>query len=96
MARPRNKLLFVPDAQAYSLEKAAPPRREDCDGPQAESDRMEDKLKAVLSSLRRGLWRRLERLSFRSLIDEYRPEQHYMRGPGPKTRLKQAAGSEDE
>ena len=25
---------------------------------------------------------------FRSMIDPYRPEQHYMRGPGPKWRAK--------
>jgi hypothetical protein len=27
-----------------------------------------------------------------SLIDPYRPERHYMRGPGPKWREKQARG----
>jgi hypothetical protein len=32
---------------------------------------------------------------FRSIIDPYRPEQHYMRGPGPKWRAKhQAAPAE--
>ena len=29
--------------------------------------------------------------SFRSLLDPYRPELHYMRGPGPKWRAKHAA-----
>jgi hypothetical protein len=28
---------------------------------------------------------------FRSIIDPYRPEQHYMRGPGPKWRAKHMA-----
>jgi hypothetical protein len=28
--------------------------------------------------------------SFRSLFDRYRPELHYMRGPGPKWRAKHA------
>jgi len=27
-------------------------------------------------------------LSFKSLLDPYRPELHYMRGPGPKWRAK--------
>ena len=26
--------------------------------------------------------------ALRSLVDHYRPEQHYMRGPGPKWRAK--------
>ena len=33
-------------------------------------------------------WRRLTT----SLLDPYRPEQHYMRGPGPKWRAKHARG----
>jgi hypothetical protein len=28
--------------------------------------------------------------ALRSLVDHYRPEQHYMRGPGPKWRAKHA------
>ena len=28
---------------------------------------------------------------FRSMVDPYRPEQHYMRGPGPKWRAKHVA-----
>jgi hypothetical protein len=28
---------------------------------------------------------------FRSMVDPYRPELHYMRGPGPKWRAKHAA-----
>jgi hypothetical protein len=37
-----------------------------------------------------ALWRRLTR----DLVDRYRPERHYMRGPGPKSlaRNSQAAG----
>ena len=34
-------------------------------------------------------WRRLSR----SLLDPYRPELHYMRGPGPKWREKHACGA---
>jgi hypothetical protein len=55
---------------------------------------MPDKLKATLSFLRRTVARWLERSFFRTLVDDYRPEQHYMRGPGPKTRVKQGASSE--
>jgi hypothetical protein len=29
---------------------------------------------------------------FRGLTDNYRPERHYMRGPGPKWRAKNRAG----
>jgi hypothetical protein len=32
---------------------------------------------------------------FRSMIDPYRPEQHYMRGPGPKWRAKHIAAPAD-
>jgi hypothetical protein len=36
------------------------------------------------------IWRRLKK----AILDPYRPELHYMRGPGPKWREKQArAGS---
>jgi hypothetical protein len=30
---------------------------------------------------------------FRALFDPYRPELHYMRGPGPKCRAKEAAAA---
>jgi hypothetical protein len=30
---------------------------------------------------------------FRSMVDPYRPEQHYMRGPGPKWRAKNRASA---
>ncbi|MPZ37388.1 MAG: hypothetical protein GEU95_04870 [Rhizobiales bacterium] len=32
---------------------------------------------------------------FRSMVDPYRPELHYMRGPGPKWRAKNAAAPAD-
>ena len=32
---------------------------------------------------------------FRSLVDPYRPELHYMRGPGPKWRAKQATAAHE-
>jgi len=35
-----------------------------------------------------GLWRRL----VKDLLDPYRPELHYMRGPGPKWREKHGIG----
>jgi hypothetical protein len=54
-----------------------------------------DKLKAVLSLLRGTIARWFEQSSIKPLIGGYRPEHHYMRGPGPKTRLKRAAASED-
>jgi hypothetical protein len=37
--------------------------------------------------------RRWHRLTT-SLLDPYRPELHYMRGPGPKWRAKHARGAE--
>jgi hypothetical protein len=37
-----------------------------------------------------GLGAEFARL-FRSMVDPYRPELHYMRGPGPKWRAKHAA-----
>jgi hypothetical protein len=38
----------------------------------------------------RGVVAEFSRL-FRSIVDPYRPELHYMRGPGPKWRAKHAA-----
>jgi hypothetical protein len=32
----------------------------------------------------------------RGLFDPYRPERHYMRGPGPKCREKQSLGHRSE
>jgi hypothetical protein len=36
-----------------------------------------------------AVWRRWRRLTA-ALLDPYRPELHYMRGPGPKWRAKHA------
>jgi len=35
-----------------------------------------------------ALWLRIRRDLVESLYDPYRPERHYMRGPGPKCRAK--------
>jgi hypothetical protein len=48
----------------------------------ARAVRFADRTILVLTSL----WRRLTRL----LGSGYRPEQHYMRGPGPKSRARNA------
>jgi hypothetical protein len=34
-------------------------------------------------------------LTFKTLFDPYRPEQHYMRGPGPKWHAKHSAACAD-
>ena len=34
-------------------------------------------------------------LAFKALFDPYRPERHYMRGPGPKWRAKHRAACAD-
>jgi len=34
-------------------------------------------------------------LAFKALFDPYRPERHYMRGPGPKWRAKHSAACAD-
>ena len=34
------------------------------------------------------VWQHIRRELMESLCDPYRPEQHYMRGPGPKYRAK--------
>lgn len=39
------------------------------------------------------LFRQLTRDLARDLLDPYRPELHYMRGPGPKWRAKHGMGS---
>jgi hypothetical protein len=33
--------------------------------------------------------------AFKALLDPYRPERHYMRGPGPKWRAKHSAAGAD-
>jgi hypothetical protein len=34
-------------------------------------------------------------LAFKALFDPYRPERHYMRGPGPKSHAKHSAACAD-
>jgi len=34
-------------------------------------------------------------IAFKTLLDPYRPERHYMRGPGPKWRAKHSAACVD-
>jgi hypothetical protein len=34
-------------------------------------------------------------LAFKALFDPYRPERHYMRGPGPKWHAKHSAAGAD-
>ena len=34
-------------------------------------------------------------LAFKALFDPYRPERHYMRGPGPKWHAKRSAACAD-
>jgi hypothetical protein len=48
------------------------------------------KNKRVPGSKRRSVFTEFARL-FRSMVDPYRPELHYMRGPGPKWHAKHAA-----
>jgi len=52
---------------------------------------MDDMLIAILVLLV-NIWRRLRQRIF----DSYRPELHYMRGPGPKWREKHAHAIETE
>jgi hypothetical protein len=40
--------------------------------------------------LRRGLPRWVRGSFLRTMLDRYHPEQHYMRGSGPKCRLKES------
>jgi hypothetical protein len=41
------------------------------------------------------IWELTRRALTRALRDPYRPEQYYMRGPGPKYRAKAAASKDD-
>ena len=53
-------------------------------------------VKDALPSLRRAALRWFKRSFLKTLLDDYHPEQHYMRGSGPKSRSidsKQGAGS---
>ena len=49
--------------------------------------RMWDQIKDALPLLRRALLRWLDGTFLKAVFDNYHPEQHYMRGSGPKSRL---------
>jgi len=54
-----------------------------------------DQIKEALPPLRRALLRWFKGSFLKTMFDDYRPEQHYMRGSGPKCRskdTKQGAG----
>lgn len=58
--------------------------------------RMWDQIKDALPLLRRALLRWFNGTFLKAMFDNYRPEQHYMRGSGPKSRSmnsKQDVGS---
>jgi hypothetical protein len=58
--------------------------------------RMFDQIKDALPLLRRALLRWFKGSFLKTMFDHYHPEQHYMRGSGPKSRsmdCKQDAGS---
>ena len=48
--------------------------------------RMLDRIKDTLPLLRRALLRWFKGSLLKTMFDNYRPEQHYMRGSGPKSR----------
>jgi hypothetical protein len=50
--------------------------------------RMLDQIKDGLPFLRRAVSRSLKGTFVRTMFDNYHPEQHYMRGAGPKSRSK--------
>ena len=57
---------------------------------------MSHQTKDVLPFLRRALLRWFDRSFLKTIFDAYHPEQHYMRGSGPKSRslaASQDAGS---
>jgi hypothetical protein len=57
---------------------------------------MLDQIKDALPLLRRALWRWFKGSCLKTMFDHYHPEQHYMRGSGPKSRAmdsKQDVGS---
>jgi hypothetical protein len=51
---------------------------------------MLEQIKDAFAPLRRGAQRWFKRSFLRTTFDRYRPEQHYMRGSGPKCRLKES------
>ncbi len=48
--------------------------------------RMLDQIKGALPLPGRALLRWFKRSFLKTMFDNYRPEQHYMRGSGPKSR----------
>jgi hypothetical protein len=52
---------------------------------------MPEALMRTLQGLAARLWTSARALLIMPLCDPYRPEWHYMRGPGPKSRAKQLA-----
>jgi len=48
--------------------------------------RMMIQIKDALPPLRRAFLRRFEASFLKTIFDNYHPEQHYMRGSGPKSR----------
>ena len=48
--------------------------------------RMVDQIKDALPLLHRALLRWLKGSFLKTMFDSYHPEQHYMRGSGPKSR----------
>jgi hypothetical protein len=44
------------------------------------------RIKSALTRLPRALLRRLQGSFLKTMFDSYHPEQHYMRGSGPKSR----------
>jgi hypothetical protein len=51
---------------------------------------MLEQIKDAFAPLRRAGLRWFKRSFLRTMFDRYRPEQHYMRGSGPKCRLKES------
>ena len=57
---------------------------------------MSDRVKGALAQRGRALLQRLAESFRKAICDSYRPERHYMRGSGPKSRSinsKQGPGS---
>jgi hypothetical protein len=49
-----------------------------------------EQIKDALPVLRRALLRWFEESFLKTMFDRYHPERHYMRGSGPKCRLKES------
>ncbi len=50
-------------------------------------------IKLAVEPFRRALSQRLKKSFLGTMFDNYQPELHYMRGPGPKSRSLDAAPS---